>query len=234
MADFAALREEMVERQLKARGIADRRLLDAFRAVPRELFVPDAARDFAYEDAPLPIEAGQTVSQPYIVALMIAAAEVGPGGRVLEIGAGSGYAAAVLGRIAAEVVSVERHPELVRLARGRLAALGCTNVRIVEGDGSAGLPEERPFEAILVAASGRHVPQPLLDQLAVGGILVMPVGEPDAIQTLIKVTRASETETRKEDLCPVRFVPLIGKEGWSDAAGAPRPDRGDRATRPRR
>jgi protein-L-isoaspartate(D-aspartate) O-methyltransferase len=221
MPDFAALREEMVLRQLKARGISDRRLLDAFRAVPRELFVPAAARDFAYEDAPLPIEAGQTVSQPYIVALMIAAAEVRPGERVLEVGTGSGYAAAVLGRIAEEVVSVERHPELAALARERLAALGCTNVRVVEGDGSAGLPGEAPFEAILVAASGPRVPQPLLDQLAVGGILVMPVGEPDTVQKLVKVTRMSETETREEDLGPVRFVPLIGKEGWSEQVEAP-------------
>ncbi|HEY0313381.1 MAG TPA: protein-L-isoaspartate(D-aspartate) O-methyltransferase [Allosphingosinicella sp.] len=223
MAGFAALREEMVARQLKARGISDRRLLAAFRAVPRELFVPEAARDFAYEDAPLPIEAGQTVSQPYIVALMIAAAEVGPGERVLEIGGGSGYAAAILGHIAEEVVSVERHPQLAALARERLAALGCTNVRIVEGDGSAGVAGEAPFEAILVAASGRHVPKPLLAQLAVGGILVMPVGEPDTVQKLIKVTRMSETETKEEDLGPVRFVPLIGKEGWSDKAEAPRP-----------
>src|SRR3954470_13811872 len=131
MADFAAQREEMVARQLKARGISDRRLLAAFRAVPRQLFVPEAARDFAYEDAPLPIEAGQTVSQPYIVALMIAAAEVGPGERVLEIGGGSGYAAAIVGHIAEEVVSVERHPKLAALARERLAALGCTNVRVI-------------------------------------------------------------------------------------------------------
>ena len=234
MPDFAALREEMVLRQLKARGISDRRLLDAFRTVPRELFVPQAARDFAYDDAPLPIEAGQTVSQPYIVALMIAAVEVGPGERVLEIGTGSGYAAALLGHIAEEVVSVERHPELAALARERLAALGCTNVRVIEGDGSAGLPGEAPFEAILVAASGPGVPQPLLDQLAVGGILVMPVGAPDSVQTLVKVTRMSDTETKEEDLGPVRFVPLIGKEGWSDAAEAPLPDLDDPATRPRR
>jgi len=223
MPDFAALRDRMVEEQLRARGIADARLLGAFRAVPRELFVPEAMRDFAYEDQPLPIAAGQTVSQPYIVALMIEAAEVGPGERVLEVGAGSGYAAAILGRIAAEVVAVERHAELAAHARARLAALGADNVRIVDGDGSGGLPGEAPFEAILVAASGRRVPPALIEQLAVGGILVMPIGEPDTVQKLIKVTRMSDTETRDEDLGPVRFVPLIGQEGWGEGAAAPRP-----------
>jgi protein-L-isoaspartate(D-aspartate) O-methyltransferase len=210
----------MVERQLKARGIADRRVLDAFRQVPRDRFVPDEISDFAYEDGPLPIAAGQTISQPYIVALMIEAAAVGPGERVLEIGAGSGYAAAILSRIADEVVAVERHPELAASARERLAALGYSNVRIVEGDGSGGLPDEAPFEAILVAASGRDIPQALVDQLAVGGTLVMPLGEPDTLQRLIKVTRMSETQTRREELGPVRFVPLIGREGWSEGGGA--------------
>jgi protein-L-isoaspartate(D-aspartate) O-methyltransferase len=220
MPDFVAARETMVERQLKARGIADRRVLDAFRQVPRDRFVPDEISDFAYEDGPLPIAAGQTISQPYIVALMIEAAAVGPGERVLEIGAGSGYAAAILSRIADEVVAVERHPELAASARERLAALGYSNVRIVEGDGSGGLPDEAPFEAILVAASGRDIPQALVDQLAVGGTLVMPLGEPDTLQTLIKVTRMSETQTRREELGPVRFVPLIGREGWSEGGGA--------------
>ena len=222
MPDFAAARKTMVERQLAARGIADRRILDAFRQVPREQFVSDEIRSFAYEDGPLPIAAGQTISQPYIVALMIEAAAVGPGERVLEIGAGSGYAAAVLSHIAAEVVAVERHSELAASARERLAALGYPNVRIVEGDGSAGLPDEAPFEAILVAASGPDVPQALMDQLAVGGTLVMPLGEPDTLQTLIKVTRLSETESRREDLGPVRFVPLIGKEGWSEGGDGAR------------
>jgi protein-L-isoaspartate(D-aspartate) O-methyltransferase len=194
MTDFAALREQMVERQLKRRGIADRRVLDAFRHVPRELFVPEKLRDLAYEDGPLPIEAEQTISQPYIVAEMIEAAEVAPGEKVLEIGAGSGYAAALLGRIAAEVVAIERHGELAALARRRMEALGCPNVRIVEGDGSVGLPEEAPFEAILVAASGSHVPDALREQLAIGGILVMPVGEPDSVQKLVKVTRTGETD----------------------------------------
>jgi protein-L-isoaspartate(D-aspartate) O-methyltransferase len=220
MTDFAALREQMVERQLRRRGIADRRVLDAFREVPREHFVPEEVRELAYEDGPLPIEAGQTISQPYIVAEMIQAAEVAAGEKVLEIGSGSGYAAALLGRIAAEVVAVERHAELVELARRRMGALGCSNVRIVQGDGSVGLPEEAPFEAILVSASGSHVPDALREQLTVGGILVIPLGEPDSVQKLVKVTRVSEAEYRQEDLGPVRFVPLIGREAWRDEAAA--------------
>jgi protein-L-isoaspartate(D-aspartate) O-methyltransferase len=219
MADFAAERETMVQRQIAGRGIEGRRLLDAFRAVPREAFVPEAIRDLAYEDGPLPIEADQTISQPYIVALMIEAAEVAPGDRVLEIGAGSGYAAAVMSRIAAEVVAVERHRPLVALARERMERLGYDNVRIVEGDGTGGLPDEAPFEAILCAASGSHVPEALRLQLSVGGILVMPVGEPNAVQNLVKVTRGSEGEFEEADLGPVRFVPLIGAHGWADPTG---------------
>jgi protein-L-isoaspartate(D-aspartate) O-methyltransferase len=219
MTDFAAERERMVRRQIERRGIEGRRLLDAFRAVPRELFVPEGLRPFAYEDGPLPIEADQTISQPYIVALMIEAAEVAPGDRVLEIGAGSGYAAAVMSRIAAEVIAVERHAELVRLARERMERLGYGNVRIVEGDGTAGLPDEAPFEAILCAASGSHVPPALLAQLSIGGILVMPVGEPNAVQNLVKVTRRGEEDFKEEDLGPVRFVPLIGAHGWADPKG---------------
>lgn len=216
MADFAAQREAMVRRQIAARGIRGARLLDAFRAVPREAFVPEAVREFAYEDGPLPIEAEQTISQPYIVALMIEAAEIGPGDRVLEIGAGSGYAAAVMGRLAAEVIAIERHGELAALARARMERLGFDNVRIVEGDGTAGLPDEAPFEAILCAASGSHVPETLRRQLAIGGILVMPLGEPNAVQNLVKVTRRGDEDFEQADLGPVRFVPLIGAHGWTD------------------
>jgi protein-L-isoaspartate(D-aspartate) O-methyltransferase len=214
--DFAAERELMVQRQIADRGIRGSRLLDAFRAVPREAFVPEKVRDFAYDDGPLPIEAEQTISQPYIVAAMIDAAEVSPGDRVLEIGAGSGYAAAVMSRIAAEVIAVERHHELAELARARLARFGFDNVRIVEGDGSEGLPDEAPFHAILCAASGSHVPPPLLAQLCVGGILVMPVGEPNAVQNLVKVARRGHEDFEEQDLGPVRFVPLIGAQGWSE------------------
>jgi protein-L-isoaspartate(D-aspartate) O-methyltransferase len=214
MADFAEARERMVLDQLAARGIGDPLILDAFRAVPRELFVDPALAHQAYEDRPLPIAAGQTISQPYIVALMIAAAGVRPGRRVLEVGAGSGYAAAVLGQIAGEVLAIERHGELAALAAERMERLGYFNVRIVEGDGSAGLPELAPYDAILVAAAGSHVPDVLLDQLAPGGALVMPVGSPDGAQHLVRVVRASNGAYRRERLDAVRFVPLIGREGW--------------------
>ena len=219
MADFTADRMKMVESQIAGRGLTDRRLLDAFRFVPREAFLPEGVRDFAYEDGPLPIEAGQTISQPYIVALMLAAAGVAPGDKVLEIGAGSGYAAAVMGRIAEEVIAVERHPELVALARGRMERLGYGNVRIVQGDGTGGLPEEAPFHAIVCSASGSHVPDALRRQLAVGGVLVMPLGEPDSVQRLVKVTRRPDDGYDEEDLGPVRFVPLIGAHGWADPKG---------------
>lgn len=216
MIDFAAERERMVQRQIAGRGIRDGRLLDAIRAVPRELFVPEAVRSLAYEDGPLPIEAEQTISQPYIVAAMIEAAEVSPGDRVLEVGAGSGYAAAVMGRIAAQVIAIERHEELADLARERLARLGYGNIRILAGDGSEGLPDEAPFEAILCAASGSHVPDVLLRQLSTGGILVMPVGEPNAVQDLVKVVRRGAEDFERQDLGPVRFVPLIGAQGWPE------------------
>jgi protein-L-isoaspartate(D-aspartate) O-methyltransferase len=234
MPDFAVLREEMVERQIARRGIKGRRILDAFRAVPREAFVPEGVRDFAYEDGPLPIEAEQTISQPYIVALMIDAAGLAPGDRVLEIGAGSGYAAAVMSRIADEVVAIERQPELAALARERMARLGYSNVRIVEGDGSVGLPDEAPFEAILAAAAGSHVPDVLKAQLSVGGVLVMPLGAREGIQKLVKITRNAADEYEEEDLGPVRFVPLIGREGWRgrDDAAAPLPELIRRAAEP--
>jgi protein-L-isoaspartate(D-aspartate) O-methyltransferase len=219
MADFAARREDMVREQIAGRGIQGARLLEAFRTVPRELFVPDEVREFAYEDGPLPIEAGQTVSQPYIVALMLEAARIAPGDRVLEIGAGSGYAAAVMSRLAGEVTAVERHSELARLARERMERLGFGNVRVIEGDGTAGLPAEAPFEAILCAASGSHVPEVLRRQLSIGAALVMPLGEPGAVQKLVKVTRRGEEEFEQEDLGPVRFVPLIGAHGWPDSQG---------------
>ncbi|HEY5721944.1 MAG TPA: protein-L-isoaspartate(D-aspartate) O-methyltransferase [Allosphingosinicella sp.] len=216
MADFARLRAEMVEQQLAARGIDDERLLAAMGDVPRHEFVPESLAAFAYEDSPLPIEADQTISQPYIVAMMIQAAGIGPGERVLEIGAGSGYAAAVIGRIAEEVVAIERHEELAEIASARMKRLGYDNVRILHGDGTRGWPEEAPFEAILAAASGSHVPEALLGQLAVGGTLVMPIGEPHSVQSLVKVTRTSESEYEHEDLGAVRFVPLIGAHAWDE------------------
>lgn len=216
MTDFAAERETMVERQIAGRRIREPAILEAFRAVPREAFLADKYRDLAYGDHPLPIEAGQTISQPYIVALMIQAAEIAFGDRVLEVGAGSGYAAAVMSRIAREVVAVERQSALVAVARERMKRLGFDNVRIVEGDGSRGWAGEAPYDAILAAASGSHVPKPWIDQLADGGRIVMPVGKPGAIQKLVKVTKAPAGNLITEDLGGVRFVPLIGEEGWSD------------------
>ena len=216
MADFAELRERMIRRQIAGRGIRDARILDAFRAVPREAFVAREHAEAAYDDHPLPIEAGQTISQPYIVALMIEAAEVRPGDKVLEVGAGSGYAAAVMSRIADEVVAIERQHDLVAVSRDRLRRLGYTNVRILEGDGTRGCPEEAPFDAILAAASGSHVPQSLLDQLASGGRLIMPVGGPGDIQHLLKVTKREDGTLQQSDLGAVRFVPLIGEEGWRE------------------
>ncbi len=216
MRDPARRREEMVARQIAARGIGDPRLLAAMRAVPREAFVPEDMAARAYDDSPLPIGHGQTISQPYIVALMIAAAGVKPGDRVLEIGAGSGYAAAVLGRIAAEVIAIERHGELAERAAARLRRLGHDNVEIVAGDGSGGCPARAPFDAILAAASGRHVPLVLRGQLAVGGRLVMPVGAPGGAQKLVRVTRVGVDDFREESLGAVRFVPLIGAEGWEE------------------
>ena len=221
--DFTALREAMVARQIEARGITEPRILAAFRAVPREDFVPEAARSLAYEDAPLPIEAEQTISQPYIVALMVEAAEIGPADRVLEIGAGSGYAAAILARLADAVFAIERHEALARLAGERMRAMGCENVSVYQGDGTSGLPGEAPFDAILCSASGSHVPEVLLAQLEIGGRLVMPVGEPEEVQRLVKVTRIGEEDYEQEELGAVRFVPLIGAHAWDEKGRRARP-----------
>lgn len=216
MPEFADLRERMVQRQIESRGIGDPAVLEAFREVPREEFVDEEHRQFAYDDNPLPIEAGQTISQPYIVALMIEAAAISPSDKVLEVGAGSGYAAAVISRIAKRVVAIERHGELAQIARERMERLGYENVRILQGDGTRGCRDEAPFDAILAAASGSHVPQPLLDQLSPGGRLVMPVGDPGWVQELVKVTKRPDGTTSQENLGGVRFVPLIGEEGWRD------------------
>ncbi len=198
----------MVERQIARRGIRDARILAAFRTVPREEFVPEGMREFAYDDSPLPIGEGQTISQPFIVASMIEAAEVAPGMRVLEVGAGSGYAAAVLSRIADEVFAVERHETLAREAAERVAALGYDNLEVVAGDGMEGLPEQAPFDAILVAARGEEVPQALKDQLEIGGRLIIPVGGED-VQQLRCISRVGRERWESHDIAPVRFVPLL-------------------------
>jgi protein-L-isoaspartate(D-aspartate) O-methyltransferase len=213
-------RREMVERQIAGRGIRSERVLDAMGKVRREGFVPSYLGEFAYDDTALPIEEEQTISQPYIVAYMIEALNLDGAERVLEIGTGSGYAAAVLGEIAREVFTIERHPGLAKGAETRLAEEGYKNVHVRCGDGTLGWPEQAPFEAIVVAAGGPTVPEMLREQLEIGGRLVIPVGETVGRQSLIKITRMSESEYHTEDLGGVRFVPLIGEEGWHAEEGA--------------
>ncbi|WP_395645453.1 protein-L-isoaspartate(D-aspartate) O-methyltransferase [Terricaulis sp.] len=214
MQDASENRALMVERQVRRRGVTNQAVLDAMREVPREAFVPDAVRAFAYEDSPLPIEAGQTISQPFIVALMIDVAEVQPGDAVLEIGAGSGYAAAVMSRIARRVYAIERHPELAALAHARVRDLHYDNIEIRAGDGTHGWPEAAPFDAIIASAGGPALPQVLKEQLEIGGVLVMPVGEAPGAQRLIKLKRLAANHYDEEDLGAVSFVPLIGAHGW--------------------
>jgi protein-L-isoaspartate(D-aspartate) O-methyltransferase len=209
-------RERMVATQIEARGITDPLVLDAMRTVPRECFVPASLAKFAYEDGPLLIGSGQTISQPYIVAAMTAAVGLKPGACVLEVGTGSGYGSAVLSLIAAEVYTVERVGVLAKASRDRLVELGYANVHVLEGDGSLGWPEHAPYDAILVTAGGPRVPKALLHQLAVGGRLVMPVGGATRTQRLVRVTRTDVHEYEYEDLEEVAFVPLIGAEGWPE------------------
>ena len=212
--DFARQRERLVEIELRDLGISDEAVLAAMRAVPREEFVDDEQRMFAYRNAPLPIGCGQTISQPLIVALMIEAARVAPDDRVLEIGTGSGYAAAVLARIVKEVFTVERLRDLAETAADRLHRLGCDNVRVRQGDGTLGWPDKAPFDAILVAAGAPQVPPALMRQLCLDGRLVIPVGDDRDSQQLIRVIRRGTDQFDREDLGGVRFVPLIGEEGW--------------------
>ena len=203
----------MVEEQLAKRDISDSRVLAAFGAVPREAFVAESLSSSAYSDAPLPIGEGQTISQPYIVALTLQALGLRGSERVLEVGTGSGYAAAILSHLAAEVHSIERIESLAAGATERLARLGYANVRVHCADGTLGWPEWAPYDAIAVAASGPEVPAALLTQLAPNGRLVIPVGRDPSVQTLLRVRRAGNTFQR-EELTPVRFVPLVGAQGW--------------------
>jgi len=208
MTRFKRQRDAMVQDQLIDRGIADQRVLDAMREVPREQFVPENYRELSYRDGPLPIEEGQTISQPYIVALMAEALELEPGDRILEVGGGSGYAAAVLSRIAAEVYAIEYHEQLARLARERIGALGYHNVKVMHGDGTRGWPAHAPFDAILVSAGGPDVPPTLLDQLAIGGRMVIPVGDRTHSQELLRVRKVDTHEYTQDSLGRVQFVPL--------------------------
>lgn len=202
----------MVQRQLVDRGIVDQRVLAAFRDVPREAFVPPDMASAAYEDGPLPIGHGQTISQPFVVALMAQALAVQPGDRALEVGAGSGYAAAILSRLASRVVSVERHGELAESAAARLEALGIANVEVHHGDGTRGWPSQAPFDVILVSAAGDHVPPPLTEQLALGGRLVIPVGIWHG-QELLRLTKHAPGRIDEERLGRVAFVPLVESSG---------------------
>jgi protein-L-isoaspartate(D-aspartate) O-methyltransferase len=219
---FVERRDALVANTLVARGIRSELVLGAMRSVPREAFLPAAMAEFAYEDAPLPIAAGQTISQPYIVALMAEALELEGGERVLEIGTGSGYAAAVLARIAKDVYTVERVGQLAEKAASTLADLGIVNVHVRHADGTHGWADHAPYDAIVVAAGGPTVPEALKRQLRIGGRLVMPVGTDLHVQELVRVTRLPDDVYKSEDLADVRFVPLIGAEGWPSAERPPR------------
>jgi len=207
-------RKQFVERQIEARGVRDRLVLDAMRKIPRELFVPKELKAEAYEDSPLPIGSGQTISQPYIVAFMIEALVLRGGEKVLEIGAGSGYAAAVLSRIAGDVFTIERVGELAQRAASNLKKSDCERVHVRHADGTEGWVEEATFDAILVSAGAPDVPTSLMRQLSVGGRMVIPIGKNPRAQELIRITRITEDDFQREDIADVRFVPLIGKEGW--------------------
>ncbi|HEY1677632.1 MAG TPA: protein-L-isoaspartate(D-aspartate) O-methyltransferase [Candidatus Sulfotelmatobacter sp.] len=207
METCATLRAQMIDTQLRARGISDPRVLDAMASVPRHEFAPEPYREQAYEDHPLPIGEGQTISQPYIVALMLEALALSPGERVLEIGTGSGYLTALLSRLAAEVISIERHASLADAARVLLTTMGFTNVKIITGDGTQGFAEAAPYDAIVVSAAAAELPQALIAQLAEGGRMIVPVGGPESqqLQFIRKVDGTAIIQPR--ELC--RFVPLV-------------------------
>jgi len=209
---WQAARDQMVETQIAARGISDERVLSAMRRIPRHIFVPEVARGAAYGDYPLPIGHGQTISQPYIVAMMTALLQIRPDDRVLEIGTGSGYQAAILGLLAKEVISIERIPEVARLARENLSISGISTVRVIVRDGTLGYPDKAPYDGVLITAATPSVPSPLIDQLAEGGRLVAPVGSRD-LQELIRLTR-TEKGLLREFFGGVVFVPLLGEHGW--------------------
>ena len=212
--DFALLRQMMVADQLRGRDIRDERVLKVMAEVPREKFVGPGQQDEAYEDRPVPIGAGQTISQPYIVALMTQELDVRPSHRVLDVGAGSGYQTAILAGLAKEVFAIERIEELRQRAAGVLEELGLTNVTLITGDGTLGWPEQAPFDRIICGAAGPDVPETWLEQLAEGGRIVMPVGGPE-MQVLVAVDKRGGKTARRR-ICGVRFVRLIGRQGWAD------------------
>jgi protein-L-isoaspartate(D-aspartate) O-methyltransferase len=208
----------MVQRQIAGRGVRSEKVLDAMRKVPRERFLPKGQGVWAYDDNPLPIGDGQTISQPYVVAYMTEALLLEGGEKVLEVGTGSGYAAAILAEIAAEVYTIERIEGLATMASRVLDELGYANVHVRHGDGTLGWPEQAPFDGIVVTAAGPEAPQTLKQQLKIGGRLVIPVGESKWYQQVVRITRVAEAEFETEDLLPVRFVPLIGEEGWHSSS----------------
>lgn len=214
MEPYTDEREQMVTEQIASKGVRDERVLAAMRKVPRHQFVPEDARPYAYIDSPVRIGNGQTISQPFIVALMTELLDVQPGHRVLDVGTGSGYQAAILGELAAEVFSIERHPELANTARTTLDELGYENVKVFVGDGSQGYAPGAPYDRAIVGAAAPAVPQALLDQLAPAGRLVIPVG-PRYSQQLEIWERQGDKFNKKPSIMVV-FVPLIGEEGWED------------------
>jgi protein-L-isoaspartate(D-aspartate) O-methyltransferase len=213
MTTLESRRQRMISDHLRGRDILDPDVLAAFASVPRDRFVPAELLDHAYDDTPLPIGSGQTISQPYIVAITAQSLALTGSERVLEIGTGSGYAAAILGQLAREVHTVERIEELARTAAQRLVALDIDNVHVHHGDGTLGWPANAPYEAIAVAAGAPRPPPALLEQLTVGGRLVVPTGSADA-QRLVRITRLAHDQYSEEDLGDVRFVPLLGEQGW--------------------
>lgn len=214
--DFDALRDQMVQQQLVRRNIKDPSVLEAMRSVPRHLFVPEEVRHMAYWDGPLSIGQGQTISQPYIVAFMTQLLRLGGEEKVLEIGCGSGYQAAILSCLAKRVITIERHESLAKEAQERLQTLGYTNVTVVVGDGTLGLPSEAPFDAIIITASAPALPTPLKDQLAPGGRMVAPVGS--AGNQVLEILERRTDDWVLEHSIPVMFVPLIGAYGWEEGA----------------
>jgi protein-L-isoaspartate(D-aspartate) O-methyltransferase len=213
MKSLEKLREIMIERHLKGRGVKDPAVLNAMREVPREAFLPEDMAEFAYEDSPLPIGRGQTISQPYIVAVMTELLEPSKDDRILEIGTGSGYAAAILSRIARDVYTIERYADLANTAKEHFRELGYDNIHVLCGDGTLGWPEHAPYDAIVVTAGAPAVPDPLKEQLAVGGRLVIPTGSSYA-QQLMRIRRTAPDNYEQENLIGVRFVPLVGAKGW--------------------
>jgi protein-L-isoaspartate(D-aspartate) O-methyltransferase len=209
-AAFSSLRRRMVDSQLRARGVGDERVLDAMVRVLRHEFAPERYRDQAYEDHPLPIGEGQTISQPYIVARMLEALAIKPTNKVLEVGTGSGYLTALLAELAAQVVSVERHAPLADAAGELLSRLGYTNVRVIVGDGSQGFAEAAPYDAIIVSAAAAEVPRALLEQLAEGGRMIIPVGSADSQQLQLIRMENGQPRISLHELC--RFVPLVSDD----------------------